>query len=46
MVTRARVYVHAGYLPPSELDEPVARLAAAVGTEPTRMLADFVAGYA
>jgi GMP synthase (glutamine-hydrolysing) len=46
VVTRARVYQHAGYFPPAELDDLVARLTAAVVTEPARMLANFVARYA
>ena len=46
VVTRARVYQHAGYFPPAELDELVARLSAAVVTEPGRLLANFVARYA
>jgi GMP synthase (glutamine-hydrolysing) len=40
------VYQHAGYFPPAELDELVARLRPAVVTEPGRMLANFVARYA
>jgi GMP synthase (glutamine-hydrolysing) len=46
VVTRARVYQHAGYFPPAELEELVARLSRAVVTEPGRMLANFVARYA
>jgi len=46
ILTRIRVYQHAGYFPPSELDELVARLQPAVVTEPRRMLANFVARYA
>jgi GMP synthase (glutamine-hydrolysing) len=46
IVTRARVYQHAGYFPPAELEELVARLSTAVVTEPGRMLANFVARYA
>jgi GMP synthase (glutamine-hydrolysing) len=45
VVTRARVYRHAGYFPPAELDELVARLSTAVVTEPGRMLAAFVDRY-
>jgi GMP synthase (glutamine-hydrolysing) len=45
IITRARVYQHAGYFPPEELDELVARLDAAVVTEPGRILANFVARY-
>jgi GMP synthase (glutamine-hydrolysing) len=46
LLTRVRVYQHAGYFPPAELDELVARLQPAVVTEPGRMLANFVARYA
>ncbi|HEX2074780.1 MAG TPA: glutamine amidotransferase [Geodermatophilus sp.] len=46
IITRARVYQHAGYFPPSELEELIARLRPAVVTEPGRMLANFVARYA
>jgi GMP synthase (glutamine-hydrolysing) len=46
IVTRARVYQHAGYFPPAELEELVARLSLAVVTEPGRVLANFVARYA
>ncbi len=46
VVTRARVYRDAGYFPPSELEELIARLTTAVVTEPPRMLANFVARYA
>ncbi|WP_409332520.1 glutamine amidotransferase [Trujillonella humicola] len=42
IVTRARVYQHAGYFPPAELEELVARISTAVVTEPGRMLAAFV----
>jgi GMP synthase (glutamine-hydrolysing) len=45
LLTRVHVYQHAGYFPPAELDELVARLAPAVVTEPGRMLANFVARY-
>ena len=45
LLTRVRVYQHAGYFPPAELDALVARLAPAVVTEPGRMLANFVARY-
>jgi GMP synthase (glutamine-hydrolysing) len=41
-----RVYRHAGYFPPHEMDELIARLSPAVVTEPGRMLANFVARYA
>ena len=46
VVTRARVYQHAGYFPPAELDDLVDRLTSAVVTEPARVLANFVARYA
>ena len=46
LLTRVRVYQHAGYFPPAELDELIARLQPAVVTEPGRMLANFVARYA
>jgi GMP synthase (glutamine-hydrolysing) len=46
IVTRVRVYRHAGYFPPHEMDELIARLSPAVVTEPGRMLANFVARYA
>jgi GMP synthase (glutamine-hydrolysing) len=45
IVTRVHVYQHAGYFPPSELEELIARLTPAVVTEPGRMLANFVARY-
>ena len=45
IITRARVYQHAGYFPPDELNELIARLEAAVVTEPSRILANFVARY-
>ncbi|MGY1743445.1 MULTISPECIES: glutamine amidotransferase [unclassified Blastococcus] len=45
IVTRARVYQHAGYFPPAELEELVARISTAVVTEPGRMLATFVDRY-
>jgi GMP synthase (glutamine-hydrolysing) len=46
LVTRVHVYQHAGYFPPDELSELIARLMPAVVTEPGRMLANFVARYA
>jgi GMP synthase (glutamine-hydrolysing) len=45
LLTRVRVYQHAGYFPPAELDELIARLTPAMVTEPGRMLANFVARY-
>lgn len=46
IVTRVRVYRHAGYFPPEELEELVVRLETAVVSEPGRILANFVARYA
>lgn len=46
IVTRVRVYRHAGYFPPEELEELIVRLEAAVVSEPGRILANFVARYA
>ena len=45
LLTRVRVYQHAGYFPPAELDALVAAAPPAVVTEPGRMLANFVARY-
>ena len=46
LLTRVRVYQHAGYFPPAELDDADRRASApAVVTEPGRMLANFVARY-
>jgi GMP synthase (glutamine-hydrolysing) len=46
IVTRVRVYQHAGYFAPAELEELVARLTVAVVPEPARILANFVARFA
>jgi GMP synthase (glutamine-hydrolysing) len=46
IVTRVRVYQHAGYFPPEEMEDLILRLTPAVVTEPGRMLANFVARYA
>jgi GMP synthase (glutamine-hydrolysing) len=46
IVTRIRVYQHAGYFPPGDVDDLIARLSVAVVPEPGRMLANFVARYA
>jgi GMP synthase (glutamine-hydrolysing) len=46
VITRVRVYQHAGYFAPAELEPLVARLNQAVVTEPARILANFVARYA
>ena len=40
-----RVYQHAGYFPPAEMDELITRVSQAVVTEPSRLLANFVARY-
>ena len=45
IITRVHVYQHAGYYPPEERDDLIARLTPAVITEPGRMLANFVARY-
>lgn len=45
IITRVRVYRHAGYFPPAELDELVGRLNLAEVSEPPRILANFVARY-
>jgi GMP synthase (glutamine-hydrolysing) len=45
ILTRARVYQHAGYFPPDELDGLTATLAQAVVTAPGRILANFTARY-
>jgi GMP synthase (glutamine-hydrolysing) len=45
LLTRIRVYRHAGYFPPEEMDELVARISPSVVTEPGRMLENFVARY-
>ena len=46
LLTRVRIYQHAGYFAPAELDAVVESLRPAVVTEPGRMLANFVARYA
>ncbi len=46
LVTRVHVYQHAGYFPPDELDDLIAKITPSVVTEPGRMLANFVARYA
>jgi GMP synthase (glutamine-hydrolysing) len=45
ILTRARVYQHAGYFPPDELDGLTATLAQAVVTAPGRILTNFAARY-
>jgi GMP synthase (glutamine-hydrolysing) len=46
IVTRVRVYQHAGYFEPGELELLVDRLSQAVVSEPARLLANFVARFA
>lgn len=46
IVTRIRVYKHAGYFPPEEVDDLIARVVLADVTESTRILRNFVARYA
>jgi GMP synthase (glutamine-hydrolysing) len=46
ILTRVRVYQHAGYFAPHEMAELVVRLEAAVVSEPGRILTNFVARYA
>ncbi|TFV92071.1 glutamine amidotransferase [Blastococcus sp. CT_GayMR20] len=46
IVTRVHVYQHAGYFPPDEMDDLIARITPSVVTEPGRMLTNFVAQYA
>ncbi len=45
IVARVRVYQHAGYFPPEELDALISRLQPAKVHEPGRMLANFVARF-
>ncbi|RZU32785.1 GMP synthase (glutamine-hydrolysing) [Blastococcus saxobsidens] len=45
IVRRVRIYQHAGYFPPSEVEAVIARLTPAVVTHPPRVLANFVARY-
>jgi GMP synthase (glutamine-hydrolysing) len=45
IITRVRVYQHAGYFDPSELDSLISRLLLARVVEPPRILANFVARY-
>jgi GMP synthase (glutamine-hydrolysing) len=45
IITRVRVYQHAGYFPPHEMDELIERLTQAVVTHPSRVLANFVERY-
>lgn len=46
LVTRIHVYRDAGYFPPSDVDELVARVSPSVVTEPARILTSFVARFA
>ena len=46
ILTRVRVYRHAGYFAPEEYDELVERLTVTLVTEPGRILANFTARYA
>jgi GMP synthase (glutamine-hydrolysing) len=46
IVTRIRVYQHAGYFAPAEMNDVIQRVSPAVITEPQRTLANFVARYA
>jgi GMP synthase (glutamine-hydrolysing) len=43
IITRVRVYRHAGYFPPEELDDLISRLSTTSVVEPPRLLANFVA---
>jgi GMP synthase (glutamine-hydrolysing) len=45
LVTRIRVYQHAGYFEPSEMNDLIARLTPAVITEPGRLLTNFASLY-
>jgi GMP synthase (glutamine-hydrolysing) len=45
IVTRIRVYQHAGYFAPAEMEDVIVRVTPAVVTEPGRMLANFVARF-
>jgi GMP synthase (glutamine-hydrolysing) len=45
IVTRVRVYQHAGYYEPAEMNDLIATLTPAVVTEPGRILANFVRRY-
>jgi GMP synthase (glutamine-hydrolysing) len=46
IVTRIRVYQHAGYFAPAEMNDVIQRVTPAVVTEPGKTLANFVARYA
>ena len=46
IVTRIRIYKHAGYFPPEEVDDLIGRVMLADVGEPPRILRNFVARYA
>lgn len=46
IVTRIRVYQHAGYFPPEEIDDLIGRVVLADVTESTKVLRNFVERYA
>ena len=46
IITRIRVYQHAGYFPPEEIDDLIARVVLADVTESTKVLRNFVTRYA
>ena len=46
IITRVRIYRESGYFPPSELEQLIGRLSAAIVTAPPTILANFVARYA
>jgi GMP synthase (glutamine-hydrolysing) len=46
IITRIRVYQHAGYFPPATMDDLIERVKGAVVTEPPRVLTNFIATYA
>jgi GMP synthase (glutamine-hydrolysing) len=46
IITRIRVYQHAGYFPPEEIDDLISRVVLADVTESTKVLRNFVARYA
>ncbi|WP_089305679.1 glutamine amidotransferase [Geodermatophilus pulveris] len=45
VVTRVRVYQHAGYFPPAEMEDLIGRISRAEVSAPSRLLANFVARY-
>ena len=45
LVTRIRVYQHAGYFEPSEMNDLIAQVSPSVVTEPGRILANFAQRY-